>query len=84
MTTELTEKQNDRNLRNVSVGLIWIPRLQRRKRHTPRLTARIARSSSAPVSIVDVKWNAAGRRTAMTLIIIKDEFNWVATSEEDK
>jgi len=36
------------------------------------------------VSIVDVKWNAAGRRTAMTLIIIKDEFNWVATSEEDK
>jgi hypothetical protein len=51
----------------------------KKKRPTPWLTERISRCSSPLVrDALSLKTKAAGRRTAMTLIVNKEEFNWVA------
>jgi len=52
--------------------------------HTPWLTARISWISVASESCGAEKWNAAGRRTAMTLIVINDELSCVAPAESKK
>lgn len=71
----LTDKENQGNLEM----MLKTRRVVHNTTHTPWLTERISCVSWASVSeFAAVKWKAAGKSTAMTLIVNREEFSWVA------